>query len=165
MLGFIYLTSLSAVLGVMALVILYRRIALRFSGIITEGSFVRWEESDYSQNGLRQKLYSPVISFQARDGEVYEFVGGPATSSARQKKSYKVLYPAQDPQKAMNLSLLAYWAAPFAFFILSGAAAFAAVHQPGYTAVFGKSHSPSYSRQEARPHSHSGVPMSNLIQR
>lgn len=127
--GIIYLSSLSVVLGVMAIVILYRRIALRVSGVLTEGSFVRWEESECNQNGLMQKLYSPVISFQARDGEMYEFVGGPATSSTRQKKSYKVLYPALEPKKAMNLSVMAYWAAPFVFFILSGAAGFAAAHQ------------------------------------
>ena len=124
MLGLVYLSSVSLIIGVSGLVILYRRISFRLSGIITEGSFVRWEES-----GFRPKLYSPVISFQARDGEVYEFVGGPATNRQRQQRSYKVLYPPLEPQKAMNLSGMAYWAAPFAFFILSGAAAFAAAHQ------------------------------------
>lgn len=61
------------------------------------------------------------------DGNEYEFVGEPGTSTKNEKKHYSVLYPSDMPHSAMIHSFMAYWLAPMVFFILSAGAAAAAL--------------------------------------
>lgn len=124
MIGVIYLTTLAAVFIVMGFAILWRRVSLVLSGKWSVGRFVRWEV-----RGLRTKYFHPVVSFEAADGNTYEFVGGPGATHQNPKERYSVVYPKDNPQAAMVHSLLAYWAAPFAFFVLGGGAAVAALNQ------------------------------------
>jgi hypothetical protein len=124
MLGTIYLAVVSVVCAVFGFVLLWRRIALFLSGGRTSGSFVRWHES-----GLRRKSYAPVVRFVGRDGVEREFVGGPAATRVKERPYYPVIYPLQEPEKAMVYTFLAYWAAPLAFFILAAGAAVAAWQQ------------------------------------
>ena len=123
-LGFVYLISVSAILGMTGLVIFYRRLTLYVTGVRATGNFVRWEI-----RGLNKKYFYPVVSFEAQDGKKYEFTGGPGNTKQESKDFYSILYPVRNPEKAMILSFLAFWAAPFAFFILSAGAAFAAFHR------------------------------------
>lgn len=118
-LGMIYLSVLGSVLGVMGLVIFYRRLSLFISGIRTTGRFVRWET-----RGLRKPYYYAVVNFSAQDGRDYTVVGGAGSSVMKQRGTYAVVYPERMPEKAMVYSFIDYWAAPLGFFILAGGAIF-----------------------------------------
>lgn len=108
----------------MGLVILWRRIDLFIFGCRASGTFVRWES-----RGIRRQYFHPVVSFQAHDGQTYEFIGGPGGTRKKQKSSYHVLYPAEKPEKAMTHCFLSYWAAPPMFFILAAGTAVALVNR------------------------------------
>ena len=124
MLAIIYLSTVAASCAVIGLYLLFKRVSLFTSAYRSTGYFVRWE-----QRGLRKLYNYPVIRFQAHDGQEYEFVGEPGTSSQRKKEKYKVFYPPENPQAAMIHSFMAYWLAPIAFFILAAGAAAAAIKQ------------------------------------
>ena len=124
MLAFVYLTLVSTITGVMGAVILWRRISLFTGGTRAVGRFVRWEG-----RGVRTTYYHPVVRFAAHDGKQYEFVAGPGITKKKEKTIYRVIYPAEAPDKAMALSFWGFWAAPPAFFILSAGAAVAAFQQ------------------------------------
>jgi len=124
MLGIVYLLSVSTIMGVMGLVILWRRCSLFIHGARATGQFVRWE-----LRGLRGEYFYPVVAFQAHDGKAYEFTGGSGSTTKKEEKSYRIVYPPDHPEKAMILSFLAFWAAPLAFFALSAGAAAAAWQQ------------------------------------
>jgi len=124
MLSVIYLTTVSSVCTGMGLYLLVKRIALFTTAYRATGYFVRWE-----QRGLRRLYNYPVIRFQAHDGQEYEFVGEPGTSSKNRKEKYKVFYPPQNPSSAMIHSLMAYWLAPIVFFILAAGTGAAALKQ------------------------------------
>ncbi|MEZ0216760.1 MAG: DUF3592 domain-containing protein [Rariglobus sp.] len=118
-LGIIYLGVVGSVLGVMGLVIFYRRLSLFISGIRTTGLFVRWEK-----RGLRRPYYYAVITFSAQDGRDYTVISGAGSSAMKQRRTYAVVYPEQRPEKAMVYSFIDYWAAPLGFFVLAGGAIF-----------------------------------------
>ena len=124
MLSVIYLTSVSVVCAGMVIYLLFKRIALFASAYRASGYFVRWE-----QRGLKRMHNYPVVRFQAHDGQEYEFVGEPGTSSKREKKEYRIFYPPDNPKAAMIHSFMAYWLAPIVFFILAAGAGAAALQQ------------------------------------
>jgi len=119
MISLVYLTLLSATAGGVGLVILWRRVRLFAQGERASGEFVRWQ-------GNGRKLFHPIVTFEAQDGKRYEF-WGPGSSSKARKKSYRVIYPPQQPEKAMVLSFWGFWAAPPVFLVFSAAAAVAAI--------------------------------------
>ncbi|MGN6552800.1 MAG: hypothetical protein ACTHLW_03595 [Verrucomicrobiota bacterium] len=124
--GKIYLSIVSGITGIMAIVILWRRLDLWIRGSRAAGQFVRWEIQ-----GATRKYYYPVISFELPDGSRYEFVGGAGNGGAppKVKDVYPVIYPPGQPERAMVLSFLAYWGAIPSFMVLSAAAAVAAIHR------------------------------------
>jgi hypothetical protein len=121
MIGAIYLYVVGGSLGLFGLILSYRRIALFITANRAVGEFVRFEES-----GVSNTYYYAVIKFEAQDGKTYEFTGGAGHSTPGIAQKYIVLYPPNNPSKAMLYGLLNYWAAPICFLILSGAAFFAA---------------------------------------
>jgi len=122
MIAAIYLYTVGVSLGLFGLFLAYKRIALFISANRAVGEFVRFEE----HRGVNNTYYYAVIKFEAQDGKTYEFVGGAGHSSPGEAKQYTVLYPPDNPSKAMLYGFLDYWAAPICFLILSGAAFFAA---------------------------------------
>ena len=76
MISVVYLSTVSAICGGMGLFILWKRIDLFLKANRAIGYFVRWE-----QRGLRRMHYYPVVRFHAMNGNEYEFVGEPGTSS------------------------------------------------------------------------------------
>ena len=124
MISVVYLSTVSAICGGMGLFILWKRITLFLKANRAIGYFVRWE-----QRGLKRMHYYPVVRFHAMDGNEYEFVGEPGTSTKNEKEQYSVLYPADRPQAAMIHSFMAYWLALIVFFILSAGMAAAAIKQ------------------------------------
>lgn len=124
MLGFVYLIVVATTTAIMGAVILFRRISLFMEGARATGTLIRWEI-----RGVRRTYYHPVIKFTALDGKQYEFVGSPGSTKRKERSEYGVIYPSSAPEKAMVLSILAFWAAPAAFLILSAGAAVAAFQQ------------------------------------
>jgi hypothetical protein len=125
MIGAIYLYTVGVSLGLFGLFLATKRIALFISANRAAGEFVRFEE----QRSLDDTYYYAVIKFEAHDGKTYEFTGGAGHSHPCVAKKYTVLYPPNDPSKAMLYGFLNYWAAPLCFLLLSGGALLAAQRQ------------------------------------
>ncbi|MEK6752658.1 MAG: DUF3592 domain-containing protein [Chloroflexota bacterium] len=82
--------------GVYAAVVAYR---LETSGVVTEGTVVRLEESADANGGCC--TYSPVIEFSV-NGQTYTFEGGTASNPPAYQigERVKVLYDPTDPNTA-----------------------------------------------------------------
>lgn len=120
MIGVLYLYTVGVSLGLFGLFLASKRIALFISANRAVGEFVRFDQ--------KGRHFYATVKFEAANGNTYEFTGGAGRSPkpARAAKKYTVLYPPDNPSKAMLYGFLNYWAAPLCFLILSGAAFFAA---------------------------------------
>ena len=113
-----YFAIVGLVLGVFGVVILIRRIHLYLVGVRASAVFSKWE-----MRGHRRPAHHPVVRFIAQDGKEYEvtsLVGRRPQPMIEDR--YTVIYPLANPRKGLVYSFVAYWLAPFGFFLLSFAA-------------------------------------------
>jgi hypothetical protein len=124
MVGFIYLSGVSVICGVMTLFLGYKRLALLLIARRAKGRLVRWEV-----RGLRKMYYYPVVEFEAVDGHRYEFMGAVGSSRKQERSEYVVFYPVDRPASAMIGTFTDLCLPPLGFLVLALAAGLAAFQQ------------------------------------
>ncbi len=103
------------------------------NGVRTQGIIVG---SDVSRKGSGQRVYTPMVEFETRNGEKITFTASiGSTAEPRVGRKVKVSYFADNPQDADIVSLLRSWLLPG--FVLFIAAAFIVFSLMFFTAFFG----------------------------
>lgn len=117
-----YFAIVGIIFGVFGVIVLIRCLHLYLVGIRALGMFSKWEI-----RGFRHPAHHPVVRFTAQDGNNYEITSlAGRRPQPKIKERYAVIYPLSAPQEGLVYSLVAYWPAPFGFFLLSFAALYAA---------------------------------------
>lgn len=112
----IYFAVVGGGMGIFGLVLLFRRLSLVATGTKTTGRFVDWEPRG------RRVNYHPIAEFTASDSSTHRVtgLGGFRRKPKTVQQTYQVIYPENDPSKALIYSILHFWGGPI-FFLLSGA--------------------------------------------
>jgi len=96
-----------------------QRMDLALHGISTTGRMTGFYESTTVGKFARTiTTYSPRVEFTAADGRVVSFRGGAGYPNAPHEavgQEFKVLYPADNPQKAAIVGFKPFWLGPLAF--------------------------------------------------